>query len=123
MKLIAMFLAPGFDFEEAGRLLVTEGPKSIELAKVLYDPSFRSMRDLLPEDHAKRLFDSLKGSSEQAAAFHAWATGINPLTPRLSDVLKEAANRALEVARGMIRTADMFADAFAVLDKRLASGE
>jgi len=123
MQLIAMFLSPGFDFEEAGKLIAAEAPKTIALAKVLYDPAFRRMRDLLPEDHAKRLIDSLKNSSDQAAAFHAWAVGLDPLTPNLRALLNEAADRAIAVARGMIRTADMFADAFAVLEKRLVSAE
>jgi len=99
MQLIAMFLSPGFDFEEDGNLLRAEGPKTFELAKVLSDPAFRSMRGLLPGDHAKRLLDGLKASSDKAPAFHAWATSITPLTPNLTDVFKEAASRAQEVAK------------------------
>jgi len=123
MKLVAMFLAPGFDFEEAGALLLNEGPSTFQVPKVLYDPSFRSLRDLLPGDHSKRVYDSLKESSDMAAAFHAWAGTLSPLTPNLPEALTDAANRAIAVARAMIRTADVIADAFAILDKRLSSGE
>ena len=118
-----MFLAPGFDFEEAGALLLNEGPSTFQVPKVLYDPSFRSLRDLLPGDHSKRVYDSLKESSDMAVAFHAWAGTLSPRTPNLPEALTDAANRAIAVARAMIRTADVIADAFAILDKRLSSGE
>jgi len=121
-ELIAMLLSRGFDFEKAAKLIERMNAKTLELAKILYDPAFRAIRDLLPPDHSKRVFDQLKKASDEAAAYHASAVAINPLTPNLATALRDSADRALQVSRELIRTADMFADAFAVLDKNLAEG-
>ena len=121
-ELIAQLLAPGFDFDEGASLIRQLVTKGLELAKVLYDPAFRAIRDLLPEAHSKRIFDQLKKATDSGTAYHTSAAALNPLTPNLSVALRESAEHALQVSRELIRTADMFADAFAVLDKNLAKG-
>jgi len=122
-ELIAMLVSGHFNFDTGANLIQQLNTKGLELAKSLYDPAFRSIRDLLPEEHAERLYNQLKKASEMGAAYHASAVGINPLTPRLDEVLRESANQALEVSKQLIKTADMFADAFAFLDKTLAKAQ
>ena len=121
-ELIVMLRSRTFDFEKGTKLIERMNAKSLELAKVLYDPAFRAIRDLLPPEHSKRVNDQLQKASDEAAAYHASAGTLNPLNPNLATALRDSADQALQVSREMIRTADMFADAFAVLDKNLAEG-
>jgi hypothetical protein len=120
--LVSQLLAPGFDFDEGAVLIQQLNAKGLELSKILYDPAFRAVRDLLPPDHSKRIFDQLKKATDVGAAYHTSAVALSPLTPNLSAALRGSAQHALQVSRELIRTADMFADAFAVLDKNLAKG-
>ena len=122
LELITMLVSSHFDFDTGANLIQKLNTKGLELAKNLYDPAFRSIRDLLPEEHAKRLYNQLKKASEMGTAYHASAVGLNPLTPRLEEALRQSANQALEVSKQLIKTADMFADAFAFLDRTLAEG-
>jgi hypothetical protein len=122
-KIIAMVITSTFTFEVGGDIVAELNKKGLELGKLLYDPAFRSLRDQLPEEHAKLLFDQLKGTTDSATEFHTLAASVTPATPDLPDRLDSLAEKALSVARQMISTAGMFADAFAALDKRLSAGE
>ena len=122
-ELIAMFASSHFDFEAGARLMTTLNAKSLKLAKILYDPGFCSIRDLLPAEQAEQIYEQFENASDLAAEFHAKATAINPLNRALDTALRESASRALGVSRLFIQTANMFADTFAVLDRKLATGD
>jgi len=45
-----------FDFEEGTQLIKKLNETGLELAKILYEPVFRSIRGLLPRDHAEMVW-------------------------------------------------------------------
>jgi hypothetical protein len=120
-ELIVIIVSGHFDFEKGAKLIQSLNVKAFELAKILYDPALRSIRDLLPKDNAEGLYNQLKMTNEMIATYHASAAGLNPFTPKLDVALHDFADQALEISRQLIKTANMFADGFAFLDKTLAT--
>jgi hypothetical protein len=121
-ELVAMALTGTFNLQEGGALIKRLNEKGLELVKALYDPQFRAIRDLLPEDRSKLIYDQLKKATDLSSRFHADAVPLGTAKPITPDSLLELATRALDVSREFTVTANLFADAFAVLDSDLASG-
>ena len=122
VELVAMVLSGTFNLNEGGALILRLNEKSLDLVKILYDPQFRAIRDLLPEDHSKTVYDQLKKATDLSSKFHADAVPLGTVKPITAANLQELAARALAVSREYIVTANLFADSFAVLDRNLASG-
>jgi hypothetical protein len=121
-QLVALALSGRFNLGEGGAIITSLGAKGLELAKLLYDPSFRAIRDLLPEEHSRLVFEQLNKAAESAAKFHAEAAPLGTAIPFSPENLQSLASRALGLVKEFTATANLFADAFAVLDKSLASG-
>lgn len=101
-QLIALLVSGQFSFESGAVLIEQLNAKGLKLVKILYDPAFRSISDLLPEDHAERLHTQLKKASEMASEYQADASSLSPITPRLDVALREFADQALKVSRELI---------------------
>ena len=121
-QLVAMVLSGQFNLVEGGQIIAQLNTKGLDLSKLLYDPAFRAIRDLLQEEHSKRLFDQLKKAADLGAQFHADAAPLGTMKPVTPANLQSLASGALAVSEEFVSTANLFADAFAVLDKSLASG-
>ena len=121
-ELVAMALSGTFNLEEGGELIKRLNGKSLDLVKSLYDPEFRAIRDLLPEEHSKTVYDQLKKATDLSTKFHAEAVGLGTAKLINTTSLQELASGALAVLREFTISANLYADAFAILDRDLASG-
>lgn len=121
-QLVAMVLSGQFNKIEGGRIIGQLNTKGLELFKLLYDPGFRAIQGLLPEEHSKLIFDQLKKATDLVTQFHAEAAPLGSTKPITPAYLQSLAAGAMAVSREFVTTANMFADAFAVLDRNLASG-
>jgi hypothetical protein len=91
----------------------------INLAFILYDPQFRTLRDILRPEVAKKLYDSLKTSSSQIQVFHDNTYYMQPTDPNIKDKVRLVFEDGKKIGDKLVATADLFADAFAELDQSL----
>jgi hypothetical protein len=100
--------------------LLAEGFKTKpQLALILYDPQFRTLRDLLPEAIGKKIYDSLKASSLKIQGFHEKTYSMEPSSPTLIQQLTFIHEEGKEIGDDLVTAADQFGDAFAYLDQQL----
>ncbi|HLE03590.1 MAG TPA: hypothetical protein VI729_03130 [Anaerolineales bacterium] len=108
------------EFFRHSEQLTAEGFKTKpQLALILYDPQFRTLRDLLPEAIGKKIYDSLKASSLRIQAFHEKTYSMEPSSPTLIQQLTFVHEEGKEIGDALVTAADLFADAFAYLDRQL----
>jgi hypothetical protein len=88
--------------------------------QMLYDPQFRTLRDLLPPEIAKKLYDSLKASSSLTIKLIDNTYFMEPGDKNVADGVQQFSTQGLKIADSLVQTADLFADAFAALDRKLA---
>ena len=119
-QLIILLLSEDFDFDEGGDFLQQMQDKSRNLAKFLYDPSFRILRNQLPKELAVKLNTQFQKTIDIATKFHMDAGTLSPLTPSLEIVLRKTASEAIGLTREFIITADLFAEIFAYKDQSMS---
>jgi len=108
------------EFFASGLRLIAEAARTkLQLAVILYDPQFRTLRDLLPENVAKEVYDSLKSSASRVQAFHEQTYDMEPTDPDLEQRLDTVYREGKEIGDTLVAVADKFADAFAFLDRTL----
>jgi len=86
---------------------------------ILYDPQFRTLRDLLAPEIAKKLYNSLKDSSSQIQVFVDKTYYMQPTDTDIDDQVRFIYEQGIKIADGLVLVADYFADAFAALDRKL----
>jgi len=107
-------------FFSRGLELIAEAARTrLHLAIILYDPQYRTLRDLLPEGIAKRIYDALKSSSVRVQAFHETTYWMVPTDPDILRQLDFVYNEGKAIEDDLVAVADTFADAFAFLDRTL----
>jgi hypothetical protein len=92
---------------------------STEIAVILHDPQFRTLRNLLPPEIDKKLYDALKASSTSVVAFNLKTYNMHPTDQNIADQVKFVYEEAARIGDEIVEVADRFADAFAMLDKEL----
>lgn len=123
MKLTVMLRSGRFNFEEGTKLLQALDEKDREFTKTIFDPTYRSIRDLLPKAVAESLGDQLTYTLDLLEKFHTSQIGLKARISNLNSVLQDSGEKAYEISQQLMKTADIFAAAFAYLDKILATGQ
>ena len=93
----------------------------IQLAYILYDPQFRTLRDLLTPDISKKLYTLLKSSSSEIVDFVDKTYFMEPNDRNIVDKVQYVASQAKKIGESLTNVADNFADAFALLDQKLSN--
>lgn len=124
IELFASIQSGQFAFEAGALILQNGNTHDQDFLKILYDPAFRSMLELLPEEKCQGVYDQLEKVRKMISDFHVSAVDLSPgSTPGFSTRLSVRANSARLIAEELIKTANLLADEFAFLDKSLASGK
>lgn len=108
---------------ESGATAFGSDTSSRELMKVLYDPGFRSMIKLLPDQDHEAIQNRLENMTAMLAGFHANNLGLSPLAPDYAKRLNKMSADALAITNELKYVADLLADKFAFLDSALATGK
>lgn len=123
IELFASIQSGQFAFETGVLTLQNGNTHDQDFLKILYDPAFRSMLELLPEEKCQGVYDQLEKVRKMISDFHVSAVGPPPGAQGFSARLSMRANSARLIAEELIKTANLLADEFAFLDKSLASGK
>jgi hypothetical protein len=111
-----------FDFDKEAAIMESKRSNEADFRKALYDPSFRSIVSLLPEQEGNELNSQYLKTIDSTIGFKSVAGKLNRLTPNINASLSALADQAHEISRQYFDTAESFAVTFAILDKNLAGG-
>lgn len=88
---------------------------------VILDPKFKVLRDRLPERISKDIYDRFKANAGMILEFNKRFGDLDQNIPDLLAELEALRNEAIKIGDDLFKVADKFGDAFAYLDKLLAS--
>ena len=109
-------------FQSAGLELLQERPRiRLEMTMILYDPEYRTLRDLLPERISKPVYDGVRNHAKGASDFSARAENIDWNGPNVQVDIQYLEQKGAELGDELTELADKFGDAFAHLDVILRS--
>ncbi|MFQ5944160.1 MAG: hypothetical protein ACE5JF_11455 [Anaerolineales bacterium] len=112
----------GLDLFSCGPLTIGATQKArLELAIILYDPEFRTLRDLMPEEHRKKVNGHLVDNAKRVQEFSARAQNLEPDTPDLEQEIRHIHNESAAIGDDVVGIADESGDVLAHLDKLLAT--
>lgn len=112
----------GLDFFKRGPLSIGATQKArLELAIILYDPEFRTLRDLMPEEHRKKVYGHLVDYAKRVQEFSARAQNLELNSPDLEQEIRYIRDESAAIGDDVVAIADEFGDVLAHLDKLLAT--
>jgi len=120
-KLVVTLQAEHFDKSYAFQLLTDLSVKEHDLEKILYDPSFRSITNMLPQNNSDKLLGEFEKTTMMISAFHKDALGKLKSNSQETEFINILANKALNISQNLNTIANMFAIEFANLDRGLAN--
>lgn len=122
-QLYALINSGQFTMDTGSAALQSGGTSAQDLYKILYDPAFRSMLEMLPDSNCDAVYAKMENMRRMISEFHASALGLYPSNPDFGAKLAVLSSGAFSVVHELKSTAELLANEFAFLDKSLASGE
>ncbi len=119
-KLSFMFRSGKFDFEEGGKILLELSPHTLKLASLMYDPGFRSLQNLLPQESSKKIYDSISDTYSKITNFHMKSIKIDEFTPNLQTELDFLNGVIIDIIPNLMHLNDLLSRFYAELDIQLA---
>ena len=108
------------EFQSLAMPLIKETAFSrINLAIILFDPQFRTLRDLLRPSLGEKLYTSLKDSTKRITSFNEKTYNLLPSDPDIVDQVQFISVEGKIIGDELVSVANGFADAFAALDNEL----
>jgi len=121
-NLAALFVTRSFTFNEGDPIITSLVSKSKEFYKILYDPEFISIQNLLPEEKRNEIVALLNTAMSHMSDYHSSAAWLNLSDPNIASKINELANGALSINKDLFNLVKILSSTYAVLDNKLASG-